>query len=102
MTIKEQKMYFGIYCIECKVTKIKYIGKTRENFYRRWIFHKWNLKNNHHSNTYLQNAWNKYGKENFEFYPITKFLVSNEVSDTELNKLEIKYILEYMLLNRSI
>ena len=44
--IKYQKNHYGIYCIECVETNTKYIGQTYENFYRRWIFHKWNLKNN--------------------------------------------------------
>jgi group I intron endonuclease len=95
MDIKEQKNYFGIYCIECIITHIKYIGQTHENFYRRWTFHKWNLNNNHHNNKYLQNAWNKYGKDNFKFYVIEKFSVNQNISSDMLNNLEIKYIKQY-------
>lgn len=95
--IKYQRQHYGIYCIECTKTKTKYIGQTYENFYRRWIFHKWNLKNNHHSNTYLQNAWNKYGEQNFKFYPIESFeLIQKEnITKETLDKLEEKYIKEF-------
>jgi len=44
----------------------KYIGST-EDKKRRWREHKSNLKDNHHRNRHLQNAWNKYGSEEFEF-----------------------------------
>lgn len=92
--IKYQREHYGIYCIECIETGTKYIGQTNENFYRRWIFHKWNLKNNHHSNQYLQNAWNKYGDENFIFYPIESFELNKKYTITkeELDELEEKYI----------
>ncbi len=95
--IKYQKNHYGIYCIECIKTNIKYIGQTYENFYRRWIFHKWNLKNNHHSNTYIQNAWNKYGEENFKFYPIESFSINEKehITKTKLDKLEKYYIKKY-------
>lgn len=94
--IKYQRNHFGIYCIECVKTNIKYVGKTYENFYRRWIFHKWNLKNNHHSNSYLQNSWNKYGEDQFEFYPLKSFEISQKdiVTEDYLNELEEKYIKE--------
>lgn len=95
--IKYQREHYGIYCIECIETNTKYIGQTYENFYKRWTFHKWNLKNNHHSNIYLQNAWNKYGADNFIFYPIESFEISQKeiVTKTNLNELERKYIEQF-------
>lgn len=92
--IKYQKNHYGIYCIECIATNIKYIGQTFENFYRRWIFHKWNLRNNKHSNTYLQNAWNKYGEHNFKFYPMESFDINQKaiVNKNKLDELEQYYI----------
>ena len=95
--IKYQKNHYGIYCIECAETNIKYIGQTFENFYRRWIFHKWNLKNNKHSNTYLQNAWNKYGEHNFKFYPIESFDINQKeiINKYKLDELEQYYIRKY-------
>ena len=95
MNIQDQKKYFGIYCIECTGNHKRYIGQTHENFYRRWIFHKWNLKNNHHSNKYLQNSWNKHGEQSFIFYTLVKFSISDNISNDILNKLEIKYIKKY-------
>lgn len=95
--LKYQRSHYGIYCIECLKTNVRYIGQTYENFYRRWTFHKWNLKNNQHSNAYLQNAWNKYGDENFKFYPLKSFDLSQKeiVTKHELDKLEQYYIEEY-------
>ena len=95
--IKYQREHYGIYCIECIKTKTKYIGQTYENFYRRWTFHKWHLKNNHHSNTYLQNAWNKYGKDNFNFYSIESFEISQKdvITKTILDELERNYIEQF-------
>lgn len=95
--IKYQKNHYGIYCIECTETDTKYIGQTFENFYRRWTFHKWSLKNNKHSNIYLQNAWNKYGECNFKFYPIEGFDISQKeiINKNKLDELEQCYIEQY-------
>ena len=95
--IKYQREHYGIYCIECIETGIKYIGQTYENFYRRWTFHRWHLKNNHHSNVYLQNAWNKYGEDKFCFYPIESFEISNKniITKSNLDELERKYIEQF-------
>lgn len=92
--IKYQREHYGVYCIECMETNIKYIGQTYENFYRRWTFHKWSLNNKRHSNTYLQNAWNKYGRKTFKIYPLESFKLSqkNIVNQKQLNKLEKSYI----------
>jgi group I intron endonuclease len=56
----------GIYCIECLVTGKIYIGSS-VNIPKRWRLHVIQLTNNTHANNYLQNAWNKHGKQNFEF-----------------------------------
>ena len=55
-----------IYKILCKVNNKFYIGRA-VNFDKRISIHKSRLKNNKHVNKYLQNLWNKYGEENFEF-----------------------------------
>ena len=57
----------GIYCIENLINQNKYIGQSND-IYTRWKEHKFELNKNTHHNRYLQNAWNKYGKENFKFY----------------------------------
>jgi group I intron endonuclease len=87
LTNKELRNNFGIYLIKNKINNKYYIGKTEENFYRRWTFHKWQLKNNIHENKHLQRAFNKYGLDNFEF----KILVVCNAND-DINKLEKEYI----------
>lgn len=56
----------GIYKICVLPTNKFYIGSAHI-FKRRFLVHKNNLKKNKHGNTILQNAWNKYGEENFVF-----------------------------------
>ena len=58
---------FGIYKIECSITGVVYIGSTTVSFKKRWRKHKQRLRHNYHENSYLQNAWNKYGEDNFIF-----------------------------------
>lgn len=60
------KYLCGIYCIENIIDNRKYIGLSRD-IYRRWGEHKSELRRGTHANVYLQNAWNKYGEDNFEF-----------------------------------
>lgn len=60
------KVKTGIYRITNKVNNKVYIGKSK-SIYSRWQSHKCSLDNNYSVNDYLQNAWNKYGKENFIF-----------------------------------
>lgn len=66
----------GIYKILCLGNNKIYIGSAcgfkskpikKNGFYRRWNEHIRDLKLNKHKNKHLQNAWNKYGKENFKF-----------------------------------
>lgn len=56
----------GIYAIICKNSNKCYIGKSI-NIYRRWTSHKEHLRKGAHCNIHLQRAWDKYGKEAFEF-----------------------------------
>lgn len=55
-----------VYMIKNKINNKMYIGSS-VNYKRRWSQHKWYLNNGNHANKHLQNAWNKYGKENFVF-----------------------------------
>lgn len=59
-------MKFYIYKIENIVNKKKYIGIT-ENPEQRQKNHFSKLRNGKHCNKRLQNAWNKYGQDNFIF-----------------------------------
>jgi group I intron endonuclease len=56
----------GLYKIINKINGKFYIGSS-DNIKRRFNRHLYDLKKNKHDNIHLQNAWNKYGKENFEF-----------------------------------
>lgn len=81
---------FGIYRITNTVNGNTYIGKTGMNFGDRWDCHRAQLNGGYHDNPHLQNAWNKYGSDVFEF------AVVQEVSDVSLlNDLEIMYIKQY-------
>jgi group I intron endonuclease len=62
-----------------------YVGQSK-NIEKRWYEHKWNLNRDNHRNNYLQNAWNKYGKENFEF------IILENITDEELNERENYWI----------
>jgi group I intron endonuclease len=56
----------GIYQIRNLINNKRYIGST-VNIDKRWYEHKKSLRKNIHVNEYLQNAWNKYGEDNFDF-----------------------------------
>lgn len=81
---------FGIYRITHKATGRSYIGKTGVNFGDRWDCHRAQLNGGYHDNKHLQNAWNRYGADAFEF-AVVEVAESSEV----LNNLEKKYIAEY-------
>lgn len=59
----------GIYIIQNLVNGNIYVGSS-SNIKRRFSQHKSTLRHNTHKNKHLQNAWNKYGEENFEFVVI--------------------------------
>lgn len=78
----------GIYMILCIPTGKAYIGSSK-NMYRRWSQHKNKLKNNKHPNNYLQNIYNKYGKDCLIFYGLENCenLIEREVNYlTKLDK----------------
>ncbi|HEX5125660.1 MAG TPA: GIY-YIG nuclease family protein [Rhodocyclaceae bacterium] len=58
--------FCGIYAIRRIGTNDCSIGYSG-NIPRRWGEHRRKLRRNKHSNPYLQNAWNKYGEDAFEF-----------------------------------
>ncbi len=57
----------GIYKIINLINGKIYIGKTFDSFSNRFCAHRHKLKYNKHENRYLQNSFNKYGKDNFSF-----------------------------------
>ena len=78
-------MTCGIYMIKNKVNGKMYIGQAID-IERRWKKHRSGLRGNDHDNKHLQNAWNKYGQENFEFSILL------ECDESQLNNMEIDYI----------
>ena len=63
---RKEKLKSGIYCIKNKTNEKVYIGQTNDLDKRKGLHYSY-LKNNTHDNPHLQNAWNKYGENNFEF-----------------------------------
>lgn len=84
---------YGIYGIRNKVNNKMYVGKTLQNFGDRWDCHRAQLRGGYHDNPHLQNAWNKYGENNFEFIIL---IDCNNNEDLEtVNQLEIDEIKKY-------
>jgi hypothetical protein len=78
----------GIYSITNTINGKKYIGRSK-CIYKRWERHRTTLKNNKDAvNRYLQNAYNKYGKDSFEFEIIEEVIENIE-------KRELYYIKEF-------
>lgn len=78
-------MTCGIYMIQNRVNGKMYIGQAVD-IERRWVDHKSGLRGDYHINKHLQNAWNKYGEDNFEF------TILCECDESQLNTMEIDYI----------
>ena len=78
----------GVYCIENLANNKKYIGQSID-VTKRWARHKYELKHNKHINIHLQNAWNKYGEENFNFYLL------KECSSDNIDEVEVEYIKQF-------
>lgn len=77
----------GIYKIENIINHKVYIGQS-VNIEGRWNTHKKSLRNNKHTNQYLQNSYNKYGYESFEYS------VLEECEENDLTKRE-QYWIDY-------
>lgn len=91
----------GIYKITNKINGKSYIGQSLY-LERRFKEHRNKLNKGNHINPHLQNAWNKYGEENFEFeiiYVLPDFKLTDEYIKYALDCLEIGYIKEYKSLS---
>ena len=75
----------GIYCIENLINSKKYFGQSID-LNGRLSKHKSKLKHNCHENKHLQDAYNKYGVDNFRFY------IVEECEICELDEREKYYI----------
>lgn len=84
---------YGIYGIKNKTNNKIYVGKTMQSFGDRWDCHKAMLRGGYHENPHLQNAWNKYGEDNFEFIVIHNCESGETVE--QVDELEISEIAKY-------
>jgi group I intron endonuclease len=85
----------GIYKIINKLDGKYYVGSDSDiNCNTRWNDHKSKLKRNKHYNTHLQNSWNKYGGENFEYKVVEIF---KNISSENLSDIEQLYLNESKL-----
>ena len=80
----------GIYSITNKLNNKKYIGSTAKSFKARFTQHKSKLNLGKHHCSHLQNAYNKYGGDNFVFR-IEKILQDC----SNIRDIERVYILKY-------
>ena len=72
----------SIYKIINKITNDIYIGSAL-NFSKRKYYHIYYLDKNKHHSIILQNSWNKYGKENFEFIVIEDNIEKEKLIERE-------------------
>jgi len=86
-----------IYTIVNKVNNKIYVGQTIRNLEKRKSEYKKNYIRNNLYNKYLQNSFNKYGWDNFEFK-----IIDTASTLEELNQKEIYYIDKYNSRNRDI
>lgn len=89
-----KKKICGIYAITNQVNGKTYIGKSID-VPNRWRQHRWDLNKNKHGNEYFQNAWNKYGAENFTFELV------EECDEDVLHLKEIEWINTFSTTDRS-
>ena len=89
---KETKDKSGVYAIINKVNSKLYVGSA-SCFYNRLHAHYSELINNKHSNSYLQNSWNEYGEESFDFEIIELVDIINDNKDNLIEREQ--YWLDY-------
>ena len=73
----------GIYLIKCHENNALYVGQAKI-FVKRWLEHQGCLYKNSYKSTHLQNSYNKYGIEKFEF------LIKEYLPD-DLQKIAYRY-----------
>ena len=83
----------GIYRITNLINNKVYIGQSI-NIENRFLRHRNELRRNKQNNSYLQNAWNKYGEKNFEF------AILEVCTEEELDDKECAYIQLFNSMNR--
>jgi len=83
LSTKELKNKCGIYIIKCK--KHLYVGSSK-SLWSRLYEHRYDMKNNIHTNSYIQNCFNKYGE--YEIY----FKIVEFCNPLDRIKREVYYI----------
>lgn len=88
---KKRKLTIGIYGIRNKINDKIYIGKSLQ-VEKRLIAHKSLLNRQVHFNKKLQNSYNKYGAESFEFLLLEEFDINSFFSEEALSAKEQEWI----------
>jgi group I intron endonuclease len=83
----------GIYEIHCQKSGKKYIGSSK-NIEKRWQSHLSNLRRKAHHNYKLQQAFIRYGEDNFTFQVLEEIY-----NEDLLYEIEEKYIKQYKFSN---
>jgi group I intron endonuclease len=88
----------GIYLIRNSINELVYVGSTMKSFDERFKQHLYMLKNKRHENPYLQNFYNKYGKDVLIFDILESY---DKINQDKLIALENKYIISYNATDRN-
>lgn len=59
---------FGVYSIVNSINDKIYVGSTAVDFQKRWSAHSYEFRRNAHTNNFMQDLFNKYGGDVFEYY----------------------------------
>lgn len=73
----------GIYAIQNKITGMAYVGQTANNFGDRRDSNFAKLRHNKHDNVGLQQDWNKYGENNYEFIVLETLEDASNIDERE-------------------
>ncbi len=88
-----------IYLIKNKLNNKIYIGSAVDGK-RRFYHHRFYLNKNSHHNIKLQNAWNKYGEENFVFEIIERLKDKNNLIEREQYYLDKLLFAQEFIINK--
>lgn len=81
VSLKPKRNRPCIYVIYNTINRKVYVGSA-VSFYSRRAIHNKRLQNNQHHSRHLQSAWNKYGRESFEFF-VVEYCDKSETLITE-------------------
>lgn len=87
-------MEYVIYFIVCVENNKVYVGRSQEHD-KRFRAHRNMLRKNEHRNMHLQEDWNKYGEESFEFRVIHTVHTLDESVNIEQDYIDDKTLSKY-------